>query len=368
MFNNTLWPMSIDRASPVAMYFQLAAALKGRILHSGMKIGDQLPTVRDLIKEYGVSLPVVRQALNLLQQEGILAIEQGKGTFIAQMPKPTLNSGAGSVLFLSIARPSTDPFFAHVLAGFERLAAREDVSVLFGQSAADPQQALTAIRNRGAAGVVLSGDVPAALVTALSTSGTPFVCAGIPQQPEAPVGVSWVANDDFTGAYQAVQHLLAMGHKRIGCVGGNLTAHYWRQRHAGYCQALTHAGIAIDPVLHVMGAGDDSDFGAAAFEMLLSSASPPTAVFACNDRFARGGYRVARERGLRIPDDLSIVGFDDLAFAVEMHPALTTIHAEMEVLGEAAFRLLADLLGGGAPRQVTLPVRLVPRGSVAPHR
>jgi len=360
--------MSIDRASPVAMYFQLAAALKGRILHSGMKIGDQLPTVRDLIKEYGVSLPVVRQALNLLQQDGILAIEQGKGTFIAQMPKPTLNTGAGSVLFLSIARPSTDPFFAHVLAGFERIAARDDISVLFGQSTADVQQALTVIRNRGAAGVVLSGDVPPALVTALTTAGTPFVCAGIPLQPEAPIGISWVANDDFTGAYLAVQHLLAMGHKRVGCIGGNLTAHFWRQRYAGYCQALEHAGIAIDPLLHVVSAGDDSDFGAAACEMLLSIATPPTAIFASNDRFARGGYRVARERGLRIPEDLSIVGFDDLAFAAEMHPPLTTIHAEMEVLGETAYRLLAEILAGGSPRQVTLPVRLVPRASVSPRR
>lgn len=360
--------MSIDRASPVAMYFQLAAALQGRIVHSGLKIGDQLPTVRDLIKEYGVSLPVVRQALNLLQQDGIITIEQGKGTFIAQMPKPKPNSGAGSVLFLSISRPSTDPFFAHVLAGFERFAARDDLSVLFGQSSGDPQQALTVIRNRGAAGVVLSGDVPPALVTALISAGTPFVCAGIPLQPEAPSGISWVANDDFTGAYQAVQHLLAMGHKRIGCVGGNLGVHYWRQRHAGYLQALDHAGITSDPLLHAIVAGDDSDFGAVAFGTILSQATPPTAVFACNDRLARGGYRVARERGLRIPEDLSIVGFDDLAFATEMHPALTTIHAEMEVLGETAYRLLAEILAGGAPRHVTLPVRLVPRASVATQR
>ncbi len=360
--------MTIDRASPISMYVQLADALRQRIVQSGIQIGERLPTVRALIAEYRVSLPVVRQALDLLQREGVLLSEQGKGTFITRIPVLKIGDPATTVLFLAIARASTDPFFAHVLTGFERAAAAAGMGVLFSQSVVDTAQALTVIRSRAAAGVVLSGDVPAELVAALRNAGTPFVCAGIPLQPNAPTDIPWVANDDAAGAYQAVQHLLAMGHRRIGCVGGDPLSFFWGERLRGYTQALAHAGIAADPQLHACAAADDSERGALAFATLLAMAKPPSAVFAGNDRFARGGYRVARERGLRIPQDLAIVGFDDLDFSVELDPPLTTIHAERERLGETAYRLLAEAIAGIPPRQVTLPVRLVARASVAPRR
>ena len=360
--------MHIDRSSPVSMYVQLADALRSRISQSGMKVGDRLPTVRELIREYQVSLPVVRQALDLLQRDGELVSEQGKGTFVTRLPAIKAGSGAGAVLFLSIARPSTDPFFAHVLTGFEHAASVAGRAVLFSQSAGDAAQALAVVRSRPSAGVALSGDVPSELVAALRSGGVPFVCAGVPRQPTAPTDISWVANDDFAGAYQAVQHLLAMGHRRIGCVGGDPSSFFWGQRRRGYLQALAHAGIAAEPQLQALAVVDDSEQGAVAFSALLSLAKPPTAVFACNDRFARGGYRVARERGLRIPHDLAIVGFDDLEFAADLDPGLTTIHAERERLGEMAFQLLTEAVAGAAPRQVTFPVRLVTRDSVAPQR
>ena len=180
--------------------------------------------------------------------------------------------------------------------------------------------------------------------------------------------MAWVANDDVAGAYQAVQHLLAMGHRRIGCVSGDPSAHYWGQRLRGYQQALRDAGIAPEPHLHAIASADDSEQGAAAFAALLALSKPPTAIFAGNDRLARGGYRVARERQVRIPTDLAIVGFDDLEFANELEPRLTTIHAERELLGGTAFALLAEITAGGQPRQVTLPIRLVMRESVQPHR
>jgi len=172
-----------------------------------------------------------------------------------------------------------------------------------------------------------------------------------------------------SGADQAIRHLLALGHRRIGAITGPPGWVASEGRRGGYRDALAAAGIPFEPALEV-----EADYqiepGAEAAASLLDLPDPPTAIFASNDSIAIGTMRAARDRGLRLPEDLSIVGFDDTTYATVVTPALTTVRQPLAEMGRTAVNLLNRLLTGrqvGAV-QIELPTRLVVRESTArPH-
>jgi LacI family transcriptional regulator len=180
--------------------------------------------------------------------------------------------------------------------------------------------------------------------------------------PDIPV----VSAANTSGAYQATAHLLRLGHRRIGVITGRRDGAATRARLQGYYAALAEAGVMPDPLLEA-----EADFlvpgGAAAAEHLLALATPPTALFAFNDCMAVGALRAARARGLRIPEDLSVVGFDDTPEAEAAHPGLTTVHQPLKELGRMAVGLLVRLLDDQRlePLHVELATRLVVRSSTA---
>jgi LacI family transcriptional regulator, galactose operon repressor len=178
-----------------------------------------------------------------------------------------------------------------------------------------------------------------------------------------------VAVDHRAGADDAMRHLLDLGHRRIGAVTGPPGWVATEARRKGYRAALAHAGIAFDPALEVA-----SDFeraaGASAAAMLLSLPEPPTAIFAFNDAIAVGTMRAAHERGVRVPDDLSVIGYDDIAYATMVGPMLTTVRQPLGDLGRTAVNLLLRLLErpSSQPRQIELSTRLVVRDTTTPPR
>jgi LacI family transcriptional regulator len=180
--------------------------------------------------------------------------------------------------------------------------------------------------------------------------------------PDIPV----VSADNSGGAYQATAHLLRLGHRRIGVITGRGDGTATGARLQGHYAALAEAGVKPDPMLEV-----EADFlvqgGAAGAERLLGLAAPPTAIFAFNDPMAIGALHAARARGLRLPDDLSVVGFDDTPEAEAAHPALTTVHQPLRELGRMAVSLLVRLMDGQQfePLHVALATRLVVRSSTA---
>jgi LacI family transcriptional regulator len=175
-----------------------------------------------------------------------------------------------------------------------------------------------------------------------------------------------VSADNFAGAYQATAHLLRLGHRRIGVITGRGDGTATRARLQGHYAALAEAGVMPDPMLEA-----EADFlvpgGAAGAERLLGLAAPPTAIFAFNDSMAIGALHAARARGLRLPDDLSVVGFDDTPEAEAAHPALTTVHQPLRELGRMAVSLLVRLMDSHQfePLHVALATRLVVRSSTA---
>jgi DNA-binding LacI/PurR family transcriptional regulator len=183
-----------------------------------------------------------------------------------------------------------------------------------------------------------------------------------------PEGVPWVALDTAGGTDAALEHLLGLGHRRIAQLGSRVQYPTFQIRRARWRAALESVGVEPSDELWA-GSVFDFDHAAVAAGRLLDADSPPTAIICDDDILAGGVYLAARERGLRIPEDLSVVGFDDLDFAKVLEPPLTTVGADAEQLGAVAFRLLADLIAGepGESGQI-LPIDLVVRESTAPPR
>ena len=181
-----------------------------------------------------------------------------------------------------------------------------------------------------------------------------------------------VAGENREGAMAATRHLIELGHRRIGFLGGRTDLESAAQREAGYCAALTAAGLDVDPDLIVH--GDFTEAGAEApARRLLGLRDRPTAVFAANDRSAMRVLQLAAEQGLDVPGDLSVVGFDDVPEAAATTPPLTTVDQRIRGLGREAVRLLFALIDRDddqpdEPIHRLMPVELVVRGSTAPPR
>ncbi len=179
--------------------------------------------------------------------------------------------------------------------------------------------------------------------------------------------VDSVALDDRGAAHLAMQHLLELGHRRIALISGPRVEDCTQDRLTGYLEALRGAGVEPDPALIVEGDWSATS-GFEAVAKLCDAGVNFTAVFAQNDRMAIGAIRALRERGMRIPQDVSVIGFDDLPLASYFDPPLTTMRQDMFGIGREAARLLIRALEDPAsPRcQIRLPAELVVRNSTAP--
>jgi LacI family transcriptional regulator len=173
-----------------------------------------------------------------------------------------------------------------------------------------------------------------------------------------------VATTNFRGAYDGVAYLLELGHRRIGFITGALETGCAQKRLAGYQAALTDNGLSVDPQLIYEGHFLQPQ-GYQGTHTLLALAAPPTAIFASNDMMAFGVMEAARERGLRLPEDLSIIGFDDIPQASHVHPQLTTVRQPLEEMGRQAATLLLHYITNpdAEVERVELPTELIVRQS-----
>ncbi|HTJ38053.1 MAG TPA: substrate-binding domain-containing protein [Dactylosporangium sp.] len=180
-------------------------------------------------------------------------------------------------------------------------------------------------------------------------------------------GMASVASTNFAGGTQATEHLVALGHRRIGFAGLPAQIAASRERLHGYRNALELAGIDADPALVVHG-GFTAEAGCRMARELLGRPDPPTAIFAACDGAAFGVFEAARQLGRRVPEDLSIVGFDDVEPAKLSSPPLTTVHQPIADMGRVALRTLHTLARGGTPDSphIQLATHLVVRDSTAP--
>ncbi len=173
-----------------------------------------------------------------------------------------------------------------------------------------------------------------------------------------------VHSDNLAGAITAMEYLIGLGHRRIAFLAGRPDLESAQRREQGYHEALATAGIDFDPDLVRVG-GYELETSREPARQLLELADPPTAIFAANDLSAIQTMNVARSLGLSVPEDVSVIGFDNIPESALTDPPLTTIDQSIQTMGEEAVRLLVDLLNGvtDRPHQITLPTKLVERQS-----
>jgi DNA-binding LacI/PurR family transcriptional regulator len=180
-------------------------------------------------------------------------------------------------------------------------------------------------------------------------------------------GVHTVVMDDYAGGYQATSYLVALGHRQIAFVSGPAELASVQERRRGYEDALRKGGI--DPAQQLVLAGHFTEqFGMSALPRLLAGPQPPTAAFVASDYIALGMLSAAETHGVRVPGDLSVVGFDDIRFSQYVRPRLTTIRSPLERLARVGVELLFERLAGAdsGARTEVLPVELIVRESAGP--
>jgi LacI family transcriptional regulator len=212
--------------------------------------------------------------------------------------------------------------------------------------------------------LVVTHDQPLEPLEKLHSSGLPVVLVNTLSTPSQ---LPSVRADNYDGTRIALRHLVGLGHTRIACVRGLMGYACCQDRHRGYLDGLAEAGIAAEPELTI-----DGHFHPPTIRErvtgLLTGPDRPTAIVAQNDNTAYAVMEAAIDCGLRVPQDISVVGFDDIASSADTHPPLTTVRQPFPEMGMAAARMLLEMIGGDddPDRGVTLPTDLIVRESTAP--
>jgi len=258
-----------------------------------------------------------------------------------------------------------NPFFAEVARGIEDASFDQGYNVILCNSDGDVEKELDYLelltRKRVDGLVLVSAGASQATVDMLAAQQGAVV---IVDREISGLMADLVMTDNRQGGYQATSYLLGLGHRRIACIAGPSPLTPSADRVAGYGKALCEAGVPLDKGLVLTG-DFQSRSGHAAMQTLLKLAERPTAVFTCNDMMAMGAICAIQQAGLRVPDDVSVVGFDDITLASFTCPPLTTVAQAKHEMGVLAFELLSQRMQDGelAPRRELLETELVIRGS-----
>jgi len=331
-------------------------------------------SIKDIARAAGVSHPTVSRALRdspLVSLETKARIQQlaREMGYSPDAQARSLVEGRTKTIGL-VVTTIADPFIAQVAQGIETAARDHGFTVILCNSNAEPEREIGAVetlRSKRVDGVIVaSSRVGALYLEHLERIGVPVVLINNHNEQSGRYTFS-IGVDNEDGGRLATNHLLELGHRRISYVTGLADHSDDLGRLAGYRQALAAAGIPLDRALVAPGTGQTGG-GERALPMLMELPDPPTAVFCYNDMTAIGLMGAARAAGLSVPDDLAIVGFDDIPFALYVQPSLTTI-AQLKVeMGEWAMEMALALVQSPDPAEgelsdIIVKGQLVVRGS-----
>ncbi len=329
---------------------------------------DSRPTIAQIAQIAGVSVPTVSKVLNEradVAQQTRARVEKliEEYGFVRNRAARALRKGKTGLIDLTLPRLD-DEYFLPILDGVSQVLHDAGMRLVLTSTNYQPEAEvrwIETVTDHSTDGIllVLPSD---AVIDHLERSGLPYVL--IHNQGDQLHNVPSVRITSWEGGFVATQYLIGLGHKRIAYIGKTSLARDAIERIAGYRAAL-HAGhLPLDPALECAGDFQESD-GYHATRSLLALPDPPTAIFAGNDRQAAGVYRALHELGLTVPDDISVIGFDNLPYTEIMNPALTTVHAPRLELGRTAATMLLRLINGETLEmtRVVLPTEFVKRQS-----
>lgn len=328
-------------------------------------------TIASIAAEIGVSVPTVSKVLN--GRSDVAPATRAKiEDALARHHYKRRNRGpttAGPSLIDLAFHELDSAWSIEIIRGVEAAARRAGVGVVLSELGGEhrPQQAwLDAVLARRPIGVILVlSSLGQAQRHQLESRSIPFVVFDTAGEP--PIGVPTVGSNNWSGGLAATRHLVELGHRRIAVISGPADVLCSRARIDGFRSAHDEADLPVDPAL--VRYGDFYVAGGYKHGMeLLTMPDRPTAIFAGSDMQALGVLRAARELGLDVPRDLSVVGYDDLPLTAWIGPALTTVHQPLLDMATTATTMVLELAGGAdqPPRRVELATELVVRESTAP--
>mgnify|MGYP001097943470 CR=1 FL=1 len=363
--------MALDRgAGTPPLYIQVSDILRQRILEGVWEGGAAIPAEHQLCQEFAIARGTLRQALDKLDQEGFLRREQGRGTFVTWSGVRRRPEGLPGSQIGFVVPYVRDTFVATILLGLEHGAEERGFSVVFNHVANSPQEqsaALAKFAEQNLAGIVLYpvDSVHVEPVDELVKASYPIVLV---DRYLRGVTTDYVMSDHFGGALRATQHLINLGHRRIAFVSWRDPAVSMEHRLIGYQRGLAEAELPYAPGLTCEVEGypiikPDS------FYNLFAMHPPVTAIFAANVQIALSIYKAAHTAGRHIPQDLALVGFDNLDIAAQLDTPLTTVAQPAFEIGYTAAQLLAKRINHEVqdPQQVILPTSLIIRQSCGAH-
>jgi LacI family transcriptional regulator/LacI family repressor for deo operon, udp, cdd, tsx, nupC, and nupG len=332
-------------------------------------------TIKQVAARAGVSTATVSYVLN---GTGTITEETRRRvldavTELNYQPRHAARSLRGRSRTLGMILPRqpgrlADPVLAEVVAGVTDAAALRGYYLLLAPVAADqsePELCLSLARTGRVDGLILLDvQIEDERALALAAAGVPHICAG--PTPLGTVSPS-VSTDDRAGAQAATQHLIGLGHRRIGLIQLPSELAESEPRYQGYADALVAGNLEVNPQL-VVEAGRSEEDGYQAMSELLNAAEPPTAVLASSDDLAFGAMHALYDAGMVVGRDVSLVGFDDTPLAAHSHPPLTALRQPRRAIGEHLAALLDNAIQGRAhtKQQVTLTAKLMVRRSSGP--
>jgi DNA-binding LacI/PurR family transcriptional regulator len=339
------------------------------VVRSAPRRSPQSTTIADIARQAGVSVPTVSKVINGRSDVSAETRRRVEATIHEIGYQRSAGSRPRAPLLEVIFHELESEWALEIVRGVERVAGQHSLAVVLSemQGRRTPGRGwIEGVLARRPTGVIaVFSDLSESMRTQLTTRGIPYVVVdptGEPLHDTPSVGAT-----NWNGGLTATRHLLGLGHRRIGVIGGPEWILCSRARIDGYRSAMAEAGVPVDPDLVSYGKFHVEE-GIERGRELLRLKDRPTAIFAGNDLQALGVYQAAREARLHIPEDLSVVGFDDLPVAQWVGPPLTTVRQPLMDMATAAAEMVVAMAGGGELPQtrIELSTELVVRESTAP--
>lgn len=351
-------------ALPRPKYIQFADAVRAKVRSGELQPGDRLPSLSEVREQWGIGRSVWERAHELLEKDGLVERQHGRGTFVARPRKAS--TGCIGFFRYHAGQSTAYPYWSHLIDGMQAAAAASATEIMLINPSVD------AFRWERVDGVIVLGRHHA-LLRQVMPAVMPCVSV-INQIPN----VTSVSADEYSGMYNAVKHLLGLGHRKVAYLKqsddreGSL-------RLQGYLAALSEFGISTKPewMRELTGTYDKAsvshrDFGLQSMRLWLSQGFGElgcTALLTQNDESALGAMEVLREAGYGVPDNISIIGFDGTEIGEYSSPPLTTVVMPLYEMGQKAVEALLQMTDAGAAQgaaSFTLPTSLKIRQTTAP--
>ncbi|MFQ5750933.1 MAG: GntR family transcriptional regulator [bacterium] len=361
--------MEIDYENPTPLYRQIAEALKARIAAGQLKVGDRIGSQQELANKYAVSLITVNRAIADLINQGILFSRVGKGTFVAaKSASPNLSTQASIGL---VFRDLKSPFFSLIIPSIEKVLSEQGFNILLSTSSNQidkEERQIGHFRKLEVNGLIIATMThvfhATSIIRKLHKEQFPYVVISY----IADTDINHVGSDHEFGAFLATEHLIKLGYDRVGYINGEAGNHLGELRKQGYQRALEQYGKTYNQsfVYRLAHSGGWNDYlsGYDIGKKFVNQSQRPDAMFVYNDLSALGFEKALLESGLKIPEDVAIVGFDNIKRGRIAQVPLTTIKQPTEKIGELAAQTLIERINGNNPEsRIILKPELIIRES-----